>query len=86
VEDLGGTSLVGRPLAHYQISSGIGAGGMGEVYRATDTKLARDIALKVLPPEMASDPGRLTRFQRASRFWISGWRTMSAPRLQTTQP
>jgi eukaryotic-like serine/threonine-protein kinase len=67
VEDLGGTSLVGRPLAHYQISSGIGAGGMGEVYRATDTKLARDIALKVLPPEMASDPGRLTRFQREAR-------------------
>jgi eukaryotic-like serine/threonine-protein kinase len=67
VEDLGGTSLVGRPLAHYQISSVIGAGGMGEVYRATDTKLARDIALKVLPPEMASDPGRLTRFQREAR-------------------
>jgi serine/threonine protein kinase len=45
----------------------IGAGGMGEVYRATDTKLARDIALKVLPPDMASDPGRLARFQREAR-------------------
>lgn len=63
----GGTSLVGRTLAHYQISSIIGAGGMGEVYRATDTKLARDIALKVLPLEMASDPDRLARFEREAR-------------------
>jgi len=45
--DDGRTSLVGRTLAHYRISTAIGAGGMGEVYRATDTKLARDIALKV---------------------------------------
>jgi serine/threonine protein kinase/tetratricopeptide (TPR) repeat protein len=45
----------------------LGAGGMGEVYRATDLKLARDIALKVLPPGMASDPDRLARFQREAR-------------------
>lgn len=67
MEDLGKTSLVGRTLAHYRISAVIGAGGMGEVYRATDRKLARDIALKVLPSDMASDPDRLARFQREAR-------------------
>src|SRR6201993_2272912 len=59
--------LVGHTLAHYRINSAIGAGGMGEVYRATDTKLAREIALKVLPPGMAGDPDRLARFQREAR-------------------
>jgi len=65
--DEGRTSLAGRALAHYRISTAIGAGGMGEVYRATDTKLAREIALKVLPPAMANDPDRLARFQREAR-------------------
>ncbi len=67
MEDVGRSSLAGRTLAHYRISTAIGAGGMGEVYRATDTKLARDIALKVLPPAMAHDPDRLARFQREAR-------------------
>jgi TolB-like protein len=67
LNDSGHNHLTGRTLAHYQISAAIGAGGMGEVYRATDTKLARDIALKVLPPDMASDPDRLARFQREAR-------------------
>ena len=65
--DRGGTNLVGRTLAHYRISTAIGAGGMGEVYRATDTKLVREVALKVLPPAMANDPDRLARFQREAR-------------------
>jgi TolB-like protein/predicted Ser/Thr protein kinase len=60
-------SLVGRTLAHYRINTAIGAGGMGEVYRATDAKLGREIALKVLPSDMAGDPDRLGRFQREAR-------------------
>jgi TolB-like protein/tRNA A-37 threonylcarbamoyl transferase component Bud32 len=59
--------MIGRTLAHYRISSALGAGGMGEVYRATDTKLGRDVALKVLPPAMARDPERLARFEREAR-------------------
>jgi TolB-like protein/cytochrome c-type biogenesis protein CcmH/NrfG len=59
--------LIGRTLAHYQVVSAIGAGGMGEVYRATDTKLQRDVALKVLSSETARDPERLARFQREAR-------------------
>lgn len=59
--------LIGRALTHYRITAAIGAGGMGEVYRATDSKLGRDVALKVLPAEMALDPERLARFQREAR-------------------
>ena len=52
----------GSRLGSYEILSLLGAGGMGEVYRARDTKLNRDIAIKVLPDLVASDPERLTRF------------------------
>src|SRR5882724_9087725 len=57
----------GTRLGPYEIQSPLGAGGMGEVYRATDTKLGRDIALKVLPAEMAHDPERLARFHREAK-------------------
>ena len=57
----------GTKLGPYQIQSPLGAGGMGEVYRATDTKLGRDVALKVLPAEMAEDPERLGRFRREAK-------------------
>src|SRR5437773_8650024 len=59
--------MVGRTLAHYRITAVIGAGGMGQVFRATDTKLDRSVALKVLPAETAADPARLERFQREAR-------------------
>ena len=59
--------MVGTTLLHYRITGTLGAGGMGEVYAAEDTKLQRRVALKVLPPETASDPDRLRRFQREAR-------------------
>ncbi len=61
------TFPAGTRLGSHEIVAPIGAGGMGEVYRARDTKLGRDAALKVLPAEMASSPGRLERFRREAR-------------------
>lgn len=59
--------MIGQTLLHYQILEKVGAGGMGEVYRARDTKLGRDVAIKVLSAEMSSDPERLARFDREAR-------------------
>ncbi len=56
--------MLGETLLHYRISSALGAGGMGEVYLARDTKLGRDVAIKILPPQLSSDPDRLERFRR----------------------
>jgi Tol biopolymer transport system component len=60
--------LLGKRLGPYEILSAIGAGGMGEVYRAHDTKLGRDVAVKVLPANFVNDPERLSRFQREARM------------------
>src|ERR1700730_6038228 len=62
---------VGTRLGVYEILSAIGAGGMGEVYRARDTKLGRDVAIKVLPEAFAHDPDRLSRFQREAKMLAS---------------
>ena len=56
--------LAGTTLGPYEITGSLGAGGMGEVYRATDTNLKRQVAIKVLPPAVAPDPDRLARFRR----------------------
>src|SRR5256712_4572563 len=61
----------GTRLGPYEILAPIGAGGMGEVYRARDTKLSRDVALKILPEVFASDPDRLARFQREAQVLAS---------------
>jgi serine/threonine protein kinase/Tol biopolymer transport system component len=58
-------------LSHYRIASKIGAGGMGEVYRATDTRLKRDVAIKVLPESFALDEERITRFEREAQVLAS---------------
>src|SRR5262247_1389607 len=61
----------GTRLGPYEVVSTLGAGGMGEVYRARDTRLKRDVAIKVLPESVASNPDRLARFQREAEVLAS---------------
>jgi Tol biopolymer transport system component len=65
------TLATGTKLGSYEITGAIGAGGMGEVYQAHDTKLGRDVAIKVLPEAFAHDPERLSRFQREAKMLAS---------------
>jgi len=60
--------MIGKILAHYEITSQLGKGGMGEVYQARDTKLSRDVAVKFLSREFTTDPERLARFQREAKL------------------
>src|SRR5262245_37052491 len=55
-------------IAHYRITASIGRGGMGEVWRASDTKLGREVAIKVLPNQFSADPDRVARFTREARM------------------
>jgi Tol biopolymer transport system component len=71
--------LIGKTLAHYEITAEIGKGGMGEVYRARDAKLGREVALKFLPSDFAQDPERLQRFEREARLLAS----LSHPNIAT---
>jgi serine/threonine protein kinase len=64
-------SMIGKTLAHYEITSRLGKGGMGEVYQAKDRKLGRDVAIKVLPEEFAKDADRVSRFQREAKLLAS---------------
>ena len=61
----------GTRLGPYEITAQIGVGGMGEVYRATDTKLKREVVVKVLPSHVAADPERLARLQREAEVLAS---------------
>ncbi|HSW40288.1 MAG TPA: protein kinase, partial [Acidobacteriota bacterium] len=63
--------MIGKTLGHYQITSQIGKGGMGEVYQAKDLTLGRDVGIKVLPEEFARDPDRVARFQREAKLLAS---------------
>ena len=63
--------MIGRTLGHYRIVEKIGAGGMGEVYRARDERLERDVAVKVLPEAFASDSERMARFQHEAQLLAS---------------
>ena len=58
----------GTRLGPYEIIAPLGAGGMGEVYRARDSKLGRDVAIKVLPPAFAEDAARMARFEREAQL------------------
>ena len=65
------TTLIGSRIGVYQVHSVLGVGGMGEVYRARDTKLGRDVAIKILPQHLAGDPDRMERFEREARVLAS---------------
>ena len=59
--------MIGKTVSHYRITSKLGAGGMGEVFLAEDTRLERKAAIKFLPPEMAKDPERRQRFLKEAK-------------------
>src|SRR6185503_11666467 len=63
--------MIGTKLAHYEITSHLGTGGMGEVYQATDSKLGRSVAIKLLPEAFTHDVDRATRFEREARVLAS---------------
>jgi eukaryotic-like serine/threonine-protein kinase len=78
----------GTRLGPYEIAALIGKGGMGEVYRARDVKLQRDVAIKILPDSFAQDTDRLARFEREARtqrlYYSAAGRTR--PRRARSQP
>ena len=71
VEGDGERTVVGTTISHYKVLENIGQGGMGEVYRAEDTNLSREVAIKVLPEQFTRDPQGLARFEREAKLLAS---------------
>ena len=65
------SGMIGKTLSHFKITAKLGEGGMGEVYRAEDGKLDREVAIKVLPADFTQDPERLARFEREAKVLAS---------------
>lgn len=63
--------MIGTMLSHYEVRRHLGSGGMGAVWRAKDTKLGREVAIKTLPEEFALDADRLARFEREAKLLAS---------------
>jgi hypothetical protein len=73
---------VGTQLGSHEITALLGKGGMGEVYRARDLKLKREVAIKILPDEFARDADRLSRFQREAEVLACPWRILNYAEIQ----
>ena len=71
--------MIGKSLSNFKIKARLGEGGMGEVWRAEDSKLGRDVALKILPAEFSVDPERIARFEREAKVLAS----MNHPNIAT---
>ena len=71
--------MIGTRLGRYEITGKLGAGGMGEVYRATDTSLGREVAIKILPAELTADPASVVCFEREARLLTSLNQIAAAP-------
>ena len=74
--------MIGKTLGHYQITSQLGKGGMGEVFRAKHQVLGRDVAIKLLPEEFARDTDRIARFQREAKVLAS----LNHPNIAAKKP
>ncbi len=70
--------MVGKTISHYKVIEKIGQGGMGVVYRAEDTKLDREVAIKVLPEQFTQGPQRLARFDREAQLLVSAYYVLYA--------